>query len=94
MSQITDKPTENPEEDRVSIKSNGKSPINRAVKTAGTLRSSIRSSIRRVAEKSPLLPGGKGSKATPNEGVAGNEPGSPPPPSPSPSEYQNGRHQE
>lgn len=93
MSQIKEKPAENPEEDRASIKSNGKSPMNRAVKTADTLRSSIRKTFRRVAE-GPLSPGGKGSKSTPKEGAAGYEPGLQPPPSPSPSEYQKGCHEE
>lgn len=75
---MMDKPTENPDEDRVSLKSDGKTPT-----TLGMLHSTLRNSIKRVAERSPLSPGGKGSKVTPKAGAAGNESGSQPPPSPS-----------
>lgn len=86
---MMDKPTENPDEDRVSLKSGGKTPTNGAVKeTLGMFRSTLRNSIQRVAEKSPLSPRGKGSKVTPKAGAAGNESGSQPPPSPS--EYCHG----
>ncbi|XP_041810453.1 exocyst complex component 3-like protein 4 [Chelmon rostratus] len=71
MSQVTDKPTETPDEDRASIKSNEKTP---------TRLRSFRESIRRVAEKSPLSSGGKRSKVT---AKADAESGSQPPPSPS-----------
>ncbi|XP_070776536.1 exocyst complex component 3-like protein 4 [Enoplosus armatus] len=77
MSQMMDKSTENPEEDRVSLRSNGKTPTNGAAKgTLGVIQT-FRQSIRRAAEKSPLSSGGKGSK------VKDTEPGSRPPPSPS-----------
>lgn len=81
-----DKPTENPDEDSVSLKSDGKTASDGAVKeTLGMLRSTFRNSIRRVAEKSPLSSGGKGSKVTPKADASGNESG--PQLSPSPSEY-------
>lgn len=79
MSQVTDKPTETPDEDRASIKSNEKTP---------TRLRSFRESIRRVAEKSPLSSGGKRSKVT---AKADAESGSQPPPSPS--EYRQGRQE-
>ncbi|XP_035529188.1 exocyst complex component 3-like protein 4 [Morone saxatilis] len=77
---MMDKPTENSDEDRVSLKSNGKSPTNEA--PLGMLKS-FRQSIRRVAEKSPLKSGGKGSKVMPKADTADNELGSPLPLSPS-----------
>ncbi|XP_054470118.1 exocyst complex component 3-like protein 4 [Anoplopoma fimbria] len=71
MSDMMDKSTENPEEDRVSLKSNGKTP------TMGVFQT-LRRSMRRTAEMSPLSPGGKGSKVTTDEDLK-----SQPPPSPS-----------
>ncbi|KAM6968664.1 exocyst complex component 3-like protein 4 [Tautogolabrus adspersus] len=74
---------ENSDEDRVSLKSNGKTPSDGAVKeTMGVLKT-FRRSIQRAAEKSPLSSGGKGSKSTPKSDAADNEPWSQPPPSPS-----------
>lgn len=49
------------------------------METFDVLRTSMRSSFRRVAEKSPLSPRSKGSKVTPK----GDESGPQPPPSPS-----------
>lgn len=72
---MMDKPTD---EDRVSMKSNGKTPTNGGVKETLGMLQSFRNSIRRAAEKSPLSPGSKGSKVK-----TGNESGSQPPPSPS-----------
>ncbi|XP_049451740.1 exocyst complex component 3-like protein 4 isoform X2 [Epinephelus fuscoguttatus] len=57
-----DKSPENPEEDTVSLRSNEETPSNGGVKL-GMLQS-LRTSIRRVAEKSPLSSGRKGSKVT------------------------------
>uniref|UniRef100_UPI0037E9288A exocyst complex component 3-like protein 4 isoform X2 n=1 Tax=Semicossyphus pulcher TaxID=241346 RepID=UPI0037E9288A len=79
MSQMMDR-TENSDEDRVSLKSNGKTPSDGAVKESLGMMQSLRRSIRRAAEKSPLSSGGKGLKVTPK---ADNEAGSNPPPSPS-----------
>lgn len=67
MSDTVDGISQHSDEERVSLSSNGKTPT----KTLGKIGSSLRSSIRRVAERNPLSPGGKGSKVTP----------------PSPSEY-------
>ncbi len=78
-----DKSTENPDEDRVSLRSNGKTMTDGAEKeTLGVLQT-FRQSIRRVAEKSPLSSGGKGSKVTPKADASGSESGSPLPLSPS-----------
>lgn len=89
MSRMMDKPIENPDEDGVSEGGEGKTPSNGAVKNAlGMVRSTLRNSVRRAAEKSPLSSGGKGSKVTPKADATGNEPGSQP--SPSPSEYRHG----
>lgn len=63
------------DEDRASLGSNGKSPA----RTLGKIGSTFRSSIRKVAERSPLSPGAKGSKVT----TVGEVPNMPP----SPSEY-------
>lgn len=74
------------DEDRSSLRSSGsvkedRSSLNGSVKeTVGLIRSSLRSSIRRVAEKIPLSPGSKGSKVTDQSG----------PQLPSPSEYRRG----
>ncbi|XP_029972565.1 exocyst complex component 3-like protein 4 [Salarias fasciatus] len=73
---------ENSDEDRVSLRSNGRTPTE-AKESLGMLQS-LRKSLRRTAEKSPLSPRGKGSKVTPNADTS--ESGSPalaPPPSPS-----------
>ncbi|XP_034091366.1 exocyst complex component 3-like protein 4 [Gymnodraco acuticeps] len=76
MSQMMD--TENTEEDRVSLKSNGKTPTNGGAKESLGMLKTLRKSIRRAAEKSPLTSGGKGLKVT-----TGNESGSLTPQSPS-----------
>ncbi|GLD47615.1 exocyst complex component 3-like protein 4 [Lates japonicus] len=74
------KSTVNPDEDTVSLKSNGKTPTNDSpVKEKLGMMQSLRKSIRHAAEKSPLSPGGKGSKGTPKA----TESGSQLPPSPS-----------
>ncbi|XP_059209239.1 exocyst complex component 3-like protein 4 [Centropristis striata] len=82
MSQMMDKTTENSDEDRVSIKSNGRTASNGKTPSIGgmkdTLGKSFRNSMRRVKEMSPLSSGGKGSKVT-----TGNDSGLQPPPSPS-----------
>lgn len=67
MSETVDGISQHSDEERASLSSNGKTPT----KTLGKIGSSLRSSIRRVAERNPLSFGGKGSKVTP----------------PSPSEY-------
>lgn len=80
---MMDKPAENPEEDTVSLRSNGKT--DGAVKETQGMLKTFRNSIRRAAEKSPLSSsGGKGSKVT----AKGDESGLKPPPSPS--EYRHG----
>lgn len=76
MSEATDKAAEHPDEDTVSLESNGKSPTS-MTGTLGRFGSSVRNSMKRVAKFSPLSPGGKGTKVTPKEA------GSKPPPSPS-----------
>ncbi|XP_031729059.1 exocyst complex component 3-like protein 4 isoform X3 [Anarrhichthys ocellatus] len=73
---MMDKSTGNPDEDRVSLKSDEKTPTNGAV-SLGVLQT-LRKSIRRAAEKSPLASGGKGSGVT-----TGDDSGARPPPSPS-----------
>ncbi|KAI3367099.1 hypothetical protein L3Q82_008161 [Scortum barcoo] len=78
---MREKSTENPEEDRVSLKSNGKTPTptdgGGGKETLGTLGmlQTFRRSIRRVSEK--------GLKVTPKADAASNDSGSRPPPSPS-----------
>ena len=76
MSQMMD--TENTEEDRVSLKSNGKTPTNGGTKESLGVFKTLKKSIWWPAEKSPLTSGGKGSKVT-----TGNESGSLTPQSPS-----------
>lgn len=66
------------DEDRSSLGSNGSVGIK---ETVGLIRSTLRSSLRRVAEKIPLSPGSKGSKVTSKADESGAEP------PPSPSEY-------
>lgn len=84
---MMDKPAESSDEDRMSLKSNGRSHT--VVKeTLGMLHSSFKNSIRRVTERSPLSPRGQGSKVTPKAGSTGNESGTLEPPSPS--EYRHG----
>ncbi|KAM6917573.1 exocyst complex component 3-like protein 4 isoform 1-T2 [Lycodopsis pacificus] len=73
MSQMMDTSTGNPDEDRVSLKSDGKTPT----ASLGVFQT-LRQSIRRAAEKSPLASGGKGSGVT-----TGDDSGARPPPSPS-----------
>lgn len=70
---MTEKPTENSDEDRVSLKST------KSIGIVGTLRKSIR----RVAEKNPLSPGNKGAKVTPKADTDDGESGFKLPPSPS-----------
>ncbi|XP_060938530.1 exocyst complex component 3-like protein 4 [Limanda limanda] len=84
MSERKDSSTESPDEDTVSLKSNGKTPTDEGGKQPLGRMQSIRMSLRRAAEKSPLSPG-KGSKVTRKGDTAGSESGSQPPPSPSPS---------
>ncbi|XP_071368457.1 exocyst complex component 3-like protein 4 [Centroberyx affinis] len=72
------------DEDRLSIKSDGKTPK----ETLGTLKKSFRESLRRVGEKSPLSPNSKGSKVRRKSDTAApnGDPGRPQAPlSPSPS---------
>ncbi|XP_044023008.1 exocyst complex component 3-like protein 4 [Siniperca chuatsi] len=83
MSEMMDKSTENPDEDRVSLRSNGKTPTNGVTKEPLSRLQTIRKSIRQVTQKSPLSSGGKGSKVTPKAETDGNESESQPPPSPS-----------
>ncbi|KAE8290329.1 hypothetical protein D5F01_LYC12051 [Larimichthys crocea] len=81
--EMTDKPTENSDQDSVSLKSNGRTPTNGATKQTLGMIQTLRKSIRRAAEKSPLSPGGKGSKVTPKTNTPGDDSSSQPPPSPS-----------
>lgn len=67
MSEMEEPVAQHSDEERVSLGSNGKT----SARTLGKIGSTLRSSIRRVAERSPLSAGSKGSKVTP----------------PSPSEY-------
>ncbi|XP_068574097.1 exocyst complex component 3-like protein 4 isoform X2 [Cebidichthys violaceus] len=76
MSQMMDKSTGNPDEDRVSLKSDGKTATN-GTQSPGVLQT-LRNSIQWAAEKSPLASGGKGSGVTTVD-----DSGSRPPPSPS-----------
>ncbi|XP_053192014.1 exocyst complex component 3-like protein 4 [Scomber japonicus] len=69
MSQMMDRSTETPDEDRVSISSNESTPAN--MKKLGVMQS-FRNSVRR-AVKSPLSPGAKGSKVTAEAKSAGNQ---------------------
>lgn len=69
------------DEGRSSLRSNGS-----VKETVGLIRSSLRSSFRRVAEKIPLSPGSKESKVTAQADESGPEP------APSPSEYRRGRY--
>ncbi|XP_019133379.2 exocyst complex component 3-like protein 4 [Larimichthys crocea] len=80
---MTDKPTEHSDKDSVSLKSNGRTPTNGATKQTLGMIQTLRKSIRRAAEKSPLSPGGKGSKVTPKTKTPGDDSSSQPPPSPS-----------
>ncbi|XP_023268712.1 exocyst complex component 3-like protein 4 [Seriola lalandi dorsalis] len=80
-----DKSTENPEEDTVSLRSNGKTPACGVTKEKQGFIRTFRESARRVAAKNPLSPGGKGSKVKPEADTAGKELGIQTPPSPSPS---------
>lgn len=68
MSEVTDKSTENPDEDAVSVKSNGKTPTK-----LGRIKS-LRNSIRHAV--SPFSFTGKGSKVT--ESVSNESPQSSP----------------
>lgn len=68
VSEMMEQVAQHSDEERVSLGSNDKT----STRTLGKIGSTLRSSLRRVAERSPLSPGSKGSKVTP----------------PSPSEYQ------
>ncbi|XP_070698445.1 exocyst complex component 3-like protein 4 [Pempheris klunzingeri] len=85
MSQMMDKSAESPDEDRVSLKSTGKTPTHGAVKETLGMIQTLRKSFRRATEKSPLASGGKGSKVTPETEADSTELGSQTPRSPSPS---------
>ncbi|XP_015233945.1 PREDICTED: exocyst complex component 3-like protein 4 [Cyprinodon variegatus] len=63
-SQVMDKSSDNPEEDRVSLRSNGKMPANGMAKEVLGAFQSFRQSIRRPSEKSPFSPKSKDSKVT------------------------------
>lgn len=77
------KAAENSDEDRVSLKSNGGTPTDPAMKEKMGMFQIVRRSMRRAAEKNPLSPGNKESKVTPKADTVGKELGSTPPPSPS-----------
>ncbi|XP_042244643.1 exocyst complex component 3-like protein 4 [Thunnus maccoyii] len=84
MSQMMDRSTENHDEDRASISSMEKTPT-KMKQTLGVMQS-FRKNIRRAAERSPLSPGGKGSKVTttadsPGNGSASKRPQTPSSPS-------------
>lgn len=74
MSEMMDKSTENPDEDRISVKSNGKTPTKDTGKLG--MMKSFRNSVRRAV--SPFSSGGKGSKVTSKaESVSNESPQSP-----------------
>ncbi|CAK6982392.1 exocyst complex component 3-like protein 4 [Scomber scombrus] len=77
---MMDKSTENPDEDRVSVSSNDRTPAN--VTKMGRMES-FRNSVRRAVEKSPLSPVAKGLKVTAEAKSDGNQKGSPHPQTPS-----------
>ncbi|XP_034531588.1 exocyst complex component 3-like protein 4 [Notolabrus celidotus] len=62
MSQMMEKSTENSDEDTVSLRSNGHTPSEGAEKESVGMFGTLRRSIRRAAEKSPLSPGGTSQK--------------------------------
>ncbi|KAM4541971.1 exocyst complex component 3-like protein 4 isoform 2-T4 [Odontesthes bonariensis] len=79
-----DKVSENPDEDRVSLQSNGKMATEGAVKENLDIMKKFRKSMKMATKQSPLSP--KNSKVKFNEGTTGSEIGSAsshPPPSPS-----------
>lgn len=80
---MMDKSTENSDEDRASLRSNGKTSTNSAVKETKGMLKTLRKSFRQATEKSPLSSGGKGSKVTTKADTTGNELWSEAPPSPS-----------
>lgn len=84
-----DKTSENPDEDIVSLRSNGEmeTSVTERGEKVGMLKT-LRKSFRRVAEKSPLLAGSKEPKVTVKAETGSNEPWSASPPPPSPSEYE------
>lgn len=62
MSEMTDRSVEKPDEDRMSLKSNGRTPTKDDAKATLGLFNSLRRSVRRAVEKSPLSAVAKGSK--------------------------------
>ncbi|XP_045919063.1 exocyst complex component 3-like protein 4 isoform X2 [Micropterus dolomieu] len=80
---MMDKSTENSDEDRASLRSNGKTSTNSAVKETKGMLKTLRKSFRQATEKSPLSSGGKATKVTPKADTTGNELWSEAPPSPS-----------
>lgn len=95
---MKDKLPENPNSDRASFRSNGsiKGDEKTSTDDGGVkvgMMQTLRKSLRRAAEKSPLSPGVKGSKVTPKSDTAGNESDSAASPLPkSPSEYRHSCH--
>ncbi|XP_013877590.1 exocyst complex component 3-like protein 4 [Austrofundulus limnaeus] len=85
MSLTMDKSGEGPEEDGVSLRSDGKTSPNGSVREASGLLRSFRRSFRRTPDKSPASARSKGSKVTSREEPAGEEEFFLSPPSPSPS---------
>uniref|UniRef100_A0A3Q3AZN8 Exocyst complex component 3-like 4 n=1 Tax=Kryptolebias marmoratus TaxID=37003 RepID=A0A3Q3AZN8_KRYMA len=89
MSQVMETPSEGPEEDRVSLRSNGKMSPNGSVRENQGLLQTFRLSFRKASDRSPVPLRRKGSKVTAKEDTAGDESAgdeslmSPPSPSPS-----------
>ncbi|XP_072221904.1 exocyst complex component 3-like protein 4 [Leuresthes tenuis] len=86
MPQIMDMLSENPDEDRVSLQSNGKKATDGAAKKNLNMMKKFRNSMKKATEQSPLSHKSKNYKVKFNEGTTGNEIGSAsshPPPSPS-----------
>ncbi|MEQ2222460.1 hypothetical protein ILYODFUR_026677 [Ilyodon furcidens] len=78
-----DKSSKNPEEDRVSLQSDGKVQTNGVVKEALGMLQSFKQSMRRPTEKSPCSPKSKDSKVREKAQANGSESvSSPPQPSP------------
>ncbi|MED6251934.1 hypothetical protein ATANTOWER_004751, partial [Ataeniobius toweri] len=87
-SPIMDKSSKNPEEDRVSLQSDGKVQTNGVVKEALGMLQSFKQSMRRPTEKSPCSAKSKDSKVREKAQANGSESvSSPPQPSPKGSDH-------
>lgn len=68
-----EKSCEGPEDDRVSLRSNGKMSPNGSVRETQGLLKTIRRSFKKAPDKSPVSPRSKGLKVTGKEDAAGEE---------------------